>query len=166
MVVAGRAALHGAPGTRITSPASVNITLDNTAGNLASGAVTVSLVAGGSAAEGADYNTTSTSPPTFSSASWPAPGSAVTQTVDLVLIADGLEEADQTIELNIGDRGPWGGYSTGRTGVRYFRAVDENLISRLHFETTITGYNGEDLTKHWYSRQEACSTDSILIRGA
>lgn len=81
--------------------ASVNVRLDNTAGNLAAGAVEVSIRIAGTAATGLDYDMPASSYLTFADASWPAPGAAATQTLEFQLHTDDRVESDETIVLTL-----------------------------------------------------------------
>jgi len=84
---------------------SVNVTLDNTAGNVANGAVAVNIPLTGTAAYGTDYDSPTVLPLTFSGATWPAPGTSVTQAVVLDVRNDARTEGSETIVLTLGDVG-------------------------------------------------------------
>ena len=93
------------------TPATVEIVVDNTNGNLAAPGslpLTIYLTMTGTAADGADFTDNIAIPTTniFNAGNFPAPGTTATITLDFTVIDDLIYEGNETIELGLSLIGP------------------------------------------------------------
>ncbi|MCB9452479.1 MAG: DUF11 domain-containing protein [Anaerolineaceae bacterium] len=115
---------------------SVNVTLDNTAGNIANGTAEVNIMLTGTAStSGNDYTLVSAVPVVFTGGTWPAPGGTSTLTVDFNVIPDTFIEGDETIILTLNDANITGPVELGAITQHTLTIID--AISELEVTKTV-----------------------------